>query len=311
MNWAKRHDRMKNDTYVRHVCVSQKKVKEMSHALMRQNEFFARPRDGPSLWSAHVSMLNTGLGLGPNLGPSSENADTDMSDAECEEEFEEDKDFGPAATDRHPQRTRNFWVEPGQKCNTDTLLAVLMRLRESMIAEGVVYEPDYWIVRDAGDSNADGCFDENDSRHMKLYLLNIGHPGEKHDIPIKEKCLTAFVGRSKTAIIKRLRVKNDPAAVSDNPRTRSGVSRWIIVMILFLPVAWRESTDLMYSYWEVAHGIGGKLKRGIELARMFNLRYYVPLGIREYAARKLQESKIQSPPYEGDCSGPFRPVAGQ
>lgn len=268
---------------------------------MRQNAFIAHPTDGPSLWSAHVLATHSPVSdIHVYMSSSDDDAGESIDEAAAAAAAAGDIDVGVSST----QRTRNFWIEPGQKCNTDTLLAVLMRLRESMIARNVAYEPEYWTA-------ADGCFDEYDARHMKLYLLNIGHPGEKHDIPIKEKCLTAFVGRSETATINRLRTKNDPQAVSENPRTRSGVSRWIIVMILFLPTTWSESTDLMYSYWEVAHGIGGKLKRGIELARMFNLRYYVPPSVRDYASRKLQEAKIQPPPYEGDRTGPFRSVAGQ
>ena len=157
------------------------------------------------------------------------------------------------------------------------LYAKLREVVTNLLEIGLVYEDPYHManVDDKGDT---------DSSFMHLYVMNIGNPGDPHKKPAKRKTLTAYAGASVDPVVDRVAEHNNGAAEIKNPKTRDGISRWTLCIVIFIPKILRDhvTTKLLKHYLVMAHGIKGKLLRCYELIKMFNLRYYIPPERREY-----------------------------
>lgn len=184
-----------------------------------------------------------------------------------------------------------------KKDSSDKLKRTLQAIADQWMANKKFhYEPAYF-TRD---------LDDTDAEYMKLYVMNIGKPGDPNTEPAKSKTLTAYVGASSMPTCYRVSEHNNLSADYKNPKTRDGITRWTLCLVVFIPAAFRNkvTTKLPRDWWGLAHGIKGKLTRGFEFIRMFNLRYYVPVAHRNYI-RRFEEAN----PLTDDNRNLFKPPA--
>jgi hypothetical protein len=211
-----------------------------------------------------------------------------------EEKYEEDED-----EDEDDEQASTPALEMSgasrSKVNSETLLTALRALREDMVARGVKYEPAYWTAAELDDCT--GMF-------RKMYVINVGHPDDAERPRIEPKILTAYVGCSRKATKLRVHDKNDLYAEHKDQKTRKGLSRWLLFVIIFFPENWTASTRDIKYYWRCSHGINGKLKRFFEIVDMFNLRYYVNPDAQEYVD-KIERMATRVAPF-GDANPLFK-----
>lgn len=108
--------------------------------------------------------------------------------------------------------------------------------------------------------------------------MNIGTPGDPNSQPAKKKSVRVYVGASVTPTTLRVFSHNDIHAEYKDPKTRDGITRWTLCIVIFYPHELRMliTSKLPKMYWKKAHGLSGKLSRAFEIISMFNLRYYIP-----------------------------------
>lgn len=119
---------------------------------------------------------------------------------------------------------------------------------------------------------------DQDSKYLKMYAMNIGTPGDPNAQPAKKKSVRVYVGASTMPTTLRVISHNDIHAEYKDPKTRDGITRWTLCIVIFYPheLRARITSKLPKMYWKKAHGLSGKLTRAFEIIGMFNLRYYIP-----------------------------------
>jgi len=155
------------------------------------------------------------------------------------------------------------------KFSSQQLRAMLQETRRKLLRNGNFhYSPEYF--------NDD--LNEKDSSYLKMYAMNIGTPGDVHAQPAKKKSVRVYVGASTMPTRHRVFSHNDITAEHKNPKTRDGITRWTLCIVIFYPHELRQcmTSKLPKLYWKKAHGLSGKLTRAFEIISMFNLRYWIP-----------------------------------
>jgi hypothetical protein len=193
---------------------------------------------------------------------------------------------------------------PRVKLVSEPLRQELLNLRRKMIKTGVVYEAEYFSEP----------LTPHNSTLMKPYLITIGEPGDKDAKPKKKKSVSAHVGASADTTYDRVNYHNNPTAEVKNPKTRDGCMRWVLCMTLYVPAMWHiaelSSTRAIRDYWGLAHGCDGKIKRGWEIANMFNLQYSIPDEHRAYVMALRDKSKTYGP-WDSDLFRPMEAPVGE
>lgn len=153
--------------------------------------------------------------------------------------------------------------------STDLYARILVAEKE-VRSMGLVYEDGYFLQ--------DLSKGDEDTNFMHVYLMSIGDPDDTEKKPPKRKTLTAYAGASEDAPISRVAGHNDGSAELKNPKTRDGIPRWTLCVIMYIPRKLRDhvTTKLFKDYLGMAHGIRGKLTRFFRIIKMFNLRFYIP-----------------------------------
>jgi hypothetical protein len=181
---------------------------------------------------------------------------------------------------------------------SNALLKELKRECERMLAEGVVYEDEYWT---------EPVLDDFDYEHKKLYLINAGDPMDPNRVQTKSKNVTAYVGASRNAIAECVYDKNNPQVVHKDPETRHAITRWMLFCVVFFPREWdARPIDAAMQYLRCGHGVVGKLKRCFELADLFNLRTHVPQEREAFVVAQCprRASSNKSVKFRGGQEGP-------
>lgn len=157
-------------------------------------------------------------------------------------------------------------LHPNIKRQSAILLNTLKRIRELMLGNQFVYEDSYFVEQ----------IDIDDKKYMKIYLLNVGKPGEPKDKKHRKKSLTVYVGHSTAKV--ETREKYHRNGNNKNHRTVAGKSGWTLCFVVFIPNKFRKftSSNVLTKYWESAHGLKGKLIRGYEIIDLFNFKYFIP-----------------------------------
>lgn len=166
---------------------------------------------------------------------------------------------------------------------SDEIYGALQAERARMLQAKVAYEDGYWR----------SPLSESETAHVKLFLMNAGSPDGRDRAPVKTKSVTAFVGVATRAVSAHIDEHNDPERAP--ARTRMNAPHWRLVLVLFLPLSGvsTPTRDMLIDYWSTAHGIEGKLRRGFEIATLFNLRHYVPPDVADFV--RVHEAKVRTP----------------
>jgi hypothetical protein len=181
---------------------------------------------------------------------------------------------------------------------SNALLKELKRDCERMLADGVLYEDEYW---------SEPVLDDFDCEHKKLYLINAGDPMDPNRVQTKSKNVTAYVGASRNAIAECVYDKNNPQVVHKDPETRHAITRWMLFCVVFFPREWdARPIDAAMQYLRCGHGVVGKLKRCFELADLFNLRTHVPQEREAFVAAQCprRASSSKNVKFKGGQEGP-------
>ncbi len=192
--------------------------------------------------------------------------------------------------------------------DSDTLLTELLKQRQALIKGGVSYEQSYFHA-DARSA----ALDDQESELVKQYILSTGEPGARvGDVGGNRKMGSVYVGCSRRSISSRLRAHNGEGigSVKKGTRRSANDSKWKLCLVLFLPaqMTMHMSTKTMRDYLRTAHKIEGKIRRSLQVARLFNLRYHVPPALSEFVDGMKAEVQASPPLDDHDFRSSATPL---
>lgn len=176
--------------------------------------------------------------------------------------------------------------------DSDTLFGELLAQRRLLVDRNICYEP---LYRTRQTDMHDG-----EDALIKQYILSTAKPGASRRLPLSvarssRKAASVYVGCSRHSIASRLRAHNGEGGeqVRKGTLRRSNriSHRWGLCMIIFLPenLTSQISTKVMRDYLRAAHKIEGKVRRCLQITRLFSLRYWTSPGDAEYVESVKKE----------------------
>jgi hypothetical protein len=172
---------------------------------------------------------------------------------------------------------------------SDTLLQRLLQQRETLIRDKIKYEESYFIS-----DEDERIFNEHEESLFKQYILSADV--NKSMTTNSRKMGSAYVGCSRKSALNRLQAHNGESGQTVRKGTlrgRSQASKWQICLVLFLPKMLTQTitSKIMRDYLKAAHKVEGKVRRGLQVARLFGLRHWSPPNSRLLVANIQSEVK--------------------